>query len=643
MCKPLIFLLLFCTSFPAFASDPNEHWIEANSPHFIVLTDTNEKQARRIAGQFEQMRAVFHTILPTAADDAGSPIVVLALKDRKAFQSLEPAAYLGKNQLDLAGLFINAQDKHYILLRLDAQGEHPFSTVYHEYTHYMLRKATWLPIWLNEGLAEFYQNTDIRDKDVLLGQPSGDDIYYLRDNRLLPLTTLFKVDYTSPYYHDEQKGSVFYAESWALTHYIIVTDRSKNTHRLTDYVQALARQEDPVTAAQSAFGDLNQLQSTLDGYIRQGSFSMFKMNTATPVDSASFQVRPVSNAEADAVRGDVLINTQRNKDAEVLLETSLRDDPNNALAHEAMGTLKMRENDIAAAQKWYAEAVQLDSQSYLAHYYFAAMSMQRGNRDQDAAIESSLRAAIKLNPAFAPSYDTLATFYAMRDRDLDEAHMLNIRAVQLDPENLNYRLNAANVLTQQRLNPGAIGVLKAALPVAKTPDEIASVRRRIQQLESFQAQLDRAAKQNSEAAAADSSVSRTNAIAMNTASPYPSNDPSKTMVFRRVGGKVIGAPEATPSYPAGDSTGPRHTIAGVLRDVRCSYPNVLSLSIEHAGKIVTLYTNNYYKVVFTTANYEPDGDIKPCIGIEDMKASVKYAEVSDKNVAGQIIAIELSK
>ena len=101
--------------------------------------------------------------------------------------------------------------------------------------------------------------------------------------------------------------------------------------------------------------------------------------------------------------------------------------------------------------------------------------------------------------------------------------------------------------------------------------------------------------------------------------------------------------EETPSYPTGDSKGPQHTVKGVLRDIRCSYPNVLALTVDQSGKKTTLYTNNYYKVVFTTANYEPDGDIKPCTGIEDMKASVKYAEVTDKNVAGQILSIELSK
>jgi len=630
--------LFFCATISALAGDSNEHWLEVQTPHFVVLTDSNEKQARRIAGQFEQMRSVFHKLIPNAADDAGSPIIVLALKDKKGFQSLEPAAYLAKGQLDLAGLFLRAPDKNYILLRLDAEGEqHPFTTIYHEYTHYMLSKATWLPLWLNEGLAEFFQNTDIHDKEVLLGQASQDDILYLRQNRLLPLTTLLKVDFTSPYYHDEQKGSVFYAESWALTHYLEVTDREKNTNRVHDYAQLLIKQEDPVTAAQQAFGDLNQLQKTLEEYVQHGSFMMFKMNSAVTVDVASFQVRPVPQPEADAVRADVLVYNNRTQEAQALLETSLRDDPNNALAHETMGFLKFREGDVPTAKKWYSEAVQLDSHSYLAHYYYAAMSLQSGDKDHDATIESSLRTSIKLNPAFAPSYDTLAMFYATRRLKLEEAHKLNVQAVQLEPDNLSYRINTANVLCQQQQYVSAIGVLKLAVPVAKTPDQIAFVQGRIRQLEEFQASLDRSGdRNNAQNGAATTQIT----MAQTEATP---SDPTKTMVFRRVNGKIIGMTEDVPDYPTGNSTGPQHTVKGVLRDVRCSYPNVLRLTVDQAGKTVTLYTNNYYKVVFTTANYEPDGDIKPCSGIEDMKASVRYAEVSNKTVAGQVLSIELSK
>jgi len=66
-------------------------------------------------------------------------VVVLAIKDKKDFQSLEPEAYLEKGQLDLAGLFLRARDKNYALMRLDAQGAHPHATVYHEYTHHKIQ------------------------------------------------------------------------------------------------------------------------------------------------------------------------------------------------------------------------------------------------------------------------------------------------------------------------------------------------------------------------------------------------------------------------------------------------------------------------------------------------------------------------
>jgi hypothetical protein len=109
-------------------------WLELRSPHFTVVTDTSEKQARHIAEQFEHMRWVFQTLFSKGNVDPNPPIVVIAVKDRKEFQALEPAAYLAKGQIDLAGFFLHGPDKNYILVRLDAQQEHPFAVVYHEYT-----------------------------------------------------------------------------------------------------------------------------------------------------------------------------------------------------------------------------------------------------------------------------------------------------------------------------------------------------------------------------------------------------------------------------------------------------------------------------------------------------------------------------
>ncbi len=633
MRRTIALLILFAGTLSASARDSVDHWFEVRTPHFVVLTDTNEKQGIRVAAQFERMRSVFHLLMPAASDSAGSPIIVLALKDRKALQALEPEVYLAKGQLDLAGLFMRAPDKNYILLRMDAQGDHPFATVYHEYTHFMMRNASeWMPLWLNEGLAEFYQNSDIQDKEVLLGQASPEDILYLRQNRLLPLATLFKVDYASPYYHQEQKASVFYAESWALTHYIEITDGQKGTSRLQDYANLLARKEDPVVAAQKAFGDLNQLQQSLYSYITQGRFMMFKVNKVVTVDESAFQVRALSTPDADAIRADVLVYNQRIKDAQALIDSTLRDDPNNALAHETMGYLKFREGDMLAARQWYGEAVKLDSQSYLAHYYYAAMSMQSLGAAQDPEIESSLRACIKLNPGFAPAYDALAMFYSRDPAKANEAHLLNIQAISLEPDNLNYRLNAAAVLMNEHRYTDAVAVLKAANHVAKTPEQVASVQSRIDQIEQYNAAVER--RRQAEQTAGTQTVS---AIITDTRTMTMTGKDGRPVIIRS------DAAQQTPKYPTEAPTGLHHTARGILRSVHCSYPTVLTLSVDQAGNAVSLYRNDFNQIEFSATNFTPKGDLNPCTDIEGMKAKVAYAEVSDKSIAGQILSVELSK
>jgi len=630
--RTILLLLALLEPLRAFASDNTPHWTEVRSPHFTVLTNSNEKDGRKIATQFERMRAVFHVVIPSASDDAGTPIVVLALKDKKSFRTLEPEAYLAKNQLDLAGLFLNAQDRDYVLVRLDAEGDHPYATVYHEYTHYLLRKADWLPLWLNEGLAEFYQNTDIHDpKEVRFGEPSSDDIQYLRQSRLLPLTTLLAVDHNSPYYHDEQKGSVFYSESWALTHYIEITDFQNKTERLQDYAHRLAQHEDPVTAMQEAFGDLKKLESALDGYVQRPIFQEFKLKSPVDIPESSFTVRAVPEPEADAVRADVLLDVGRKKEAADLLQSVLAADPKCEQAHETMGAMKFREHDIDAARKWYGEAVQLDSKSYLALYYFATMTMHSGDRGQDDAIEKSLLSSIEFNPKFAPSYDSLAYFYSSRHEKLEQAHHLTVQAVSLEPENLMYRINAAQILVESQDFRDALLVLQAAVHIAKSPRETEMVQERIEQIREHQERMESANKVIANAAASGTSV---------------------TMVTTDGNGvrtiPLAPPPAEEPKYPTG-APGAQHKASGVIHAVKCSYPSVLTLSLEVSGKAavsgkaLTLYSNNYFNIPFSTLGYLAKGDLSPCSQLEGMKANITYGDVTDVRVVGQIVSVELVK
>lgn len=576
----VVSLAALCDS--AFAT--SEQWEEIRSSHFVVITDSNEKQGSHILDQFERMRWMFETLFPKANVDPVAPIVVLAARNGKSFQALEPAAYLAAGQLKLAGYFLTTSDKNYVLLRLDADEEHPFATVYHEYTHLQFSDdSEWMPLWLNEGLAEFVQNTEIRDKDVQLGEASASDILYLRQNRIIPLPVLFKVDAKSPYYHEEQKGSVFYAESWALTHYLFVMDKQKGTNQVGNYMTLLSRHEDPVAAATEEFGNLKQLQNALESYIRSSSYKSFILSSAAaPIDESTYKVRVLTMTEADAVRADVLACVQRVDEARALLATVLKADPNNIQAHETMGFLEFREGHMDEARKWYGEAVKLGSQNYLSYYYFAASSIGQG-AEPDNEIEANLRTAIRLNPRFTPAYEPLASLLWSAGRYGD-----------------------------------AEVVLRTLLKSAANPSEAATARAKIAQLEQAQAMHERAIA--NEKAQMDAQTNED-----------------------RPGKLTVVAADPAPKHPNEPANGPRHEVVGVIRAVKCGYPAVIEFKVESDKKSITVYHNNYYKLEFSTLGFQPEGDLSPCSAIEGMKARVQYTESTDKTVDGQAVAVELRK
>ena len=617
--KAVFLLLVACV--PAWARNDAPVWLEVRSQHFTVITDSGEKQGRRVLDQFERMRWVFLKLFPQAKVDPPSPIMVIAVKSQGDIRALEPEAYLAKGQLTLAGLFLRTAEKNYVLMRMGVDGEHPYSTVYHEYTHLVLGTEN-MPLWLNEGLAEFFQNTDIENKDVRLGEPSPEDLVYLRQHSLIPLPMLFQVDANSPYYHEEEKGSVFYAEAWALTHYLEVTDYREHTNRLGAYLQLVNHQVDPVTAAAQAFGDLRKLQSQLDDYTMHARYMYFHLNSAgSPVDQRAVTVTPLTTAAADAIRADFLACNGRMDEARGILYDVLAAEPDNVQAHETMGYIEFRQGHRKEAKKWYAEAVKLDSQSYLAQYYFSALSMMEGDTGQ--GVEASLRAAIRLNPRFAPAYDRLAMLYSRRNENLDEAHMLALQAVELDPGNVNYRLDTANILREQERYQDSILVLRGAAQVAKSPLEAAVIEKVLTQTEEHQAEMEQRKGE------VQTQVQAT------VAPPGLGSG--------RVNGGA-GSVREEPKHPTETPHGRDLMVTGVIRDVRCSDAGGIDLRVEGGtGKTVSLYSNDAYKIDYRALNFTPKEEIHPCQDLDGMKARVHYFTTSDKTVDGQITIIALWK
>ena len=56
-------------------------WIELRSPHFVVVSNANEHEARRVADQFEMIRAVFREYFRNVSTN-DQPVIIVAAKDQ---------------------------------------------------------------------------------------------------------------------------------------------------------------------------------------------------------------------------------------------------------------------------------------------------------------------------------------------------------------------------------------------------------------------------------------------------------------------------------------------------------------------------------------------------------------------------------
>jgi hypothetical protein len=295
--------------------------------------------------------------------------------------------------------------------------------------------------------------------------------------------------------------------------------------------------------------------------------------------------------------------------------------------------------------------VKLDSKSYLAQYYYAVMSLQSPDDVQEEAIEKSLRASIQLNPNFAPAYDALASLVCRNPARGSEAHMLNLRAIGLEPDNLNYRLNAASVLLNARQFSGALAVLRAAGRVAKTPEQAATVQSQIAMMErAEQANGQRDSAGAVEVTATGTALRRaagTTTIMSSNGTTYTLQETAEETKHEAEAAPAEAGPgEAAQAGTRAEAapTGPHHTASGTIRHVTCAYPSKLTLTLEDkAGTHLTFSTKNFFHLEISAVNFTPSGDMNPCTDLENTKAKVDYAEGADHASEGVIVSIALSK
>ena len=445
--RALIASLLALFSTIVFAA-ANEVWIEVRTPNFTVISNAGEKECRKIADQFEEIRLVFRNAFPTLRTEIGKPVVIFAVKNEESLKLLLPEYWETKGHTHPAGIYVPGEAEHFVAVRTDTHGENPYEIVYHEYTHALLHlNFRDLPVWLDEGIAEYLGNTEIREKSVLIGKIDSYHLRELHENKLIPIDTLLQVDHNSPYYNEQDRTSLFYAESWVLVHYLMLDPEARQQQLLNRFKIAWAANGNQVTAAQETFGDLKKFANRMSGYAHQDRFYVGTLNTVAHGNAEAYPSRTLAPAEVEAQRGAFYVCTRRFAEAKAALDHAMQDDPELPVVHESLGMLAYYQQDWTAAEKEFSRAVQLHAANYAAYFFDASSQMRRrrSNAD-DAEPVALLEKAISMNAQFAPAYAALSSLYSTNPETHEKALAMGRKAIELEPGNLQYAVAYSFVL-----------------------------------------------------------------------------------------------------------------------------------------------------------------------------------------------------
>jgi tetratricopeptide (TPR) repeat protein len=471
----------------ALAAPKTSSWLEARSPHFVVVSNAGEEQARHVVLDFERVRTMLSRVLAGATVDVRQPVVVLAVDDERRLKEVLPQFWERRGQRPVAAYW-GGPHQHHIVLRVDAAPRERYRRIVHEYMHLLMHaNVPDLPAWLDEGLSEFWGAAVVQDGGVEVGQPAQHHLKVLRGRRpWIPLDELVAMD-GAPDARDRRRLTLFYAQAWALAHYLILGGSPSDIELVpSKYIEAL-RQHEKVQAARSAFGSLPDLERSLRAYVRDGSFRAVRFeiprrqNGSSEANSTEeVRVRSLPPAEALAVRARFLVDGKRSAAALPLLKEAVRLDSRESSALETFGYFHFQQNQPVEAARWFESAIASGSASYLAYYYRAILeatvpSQSPGDVPLTSAAhrglaraEDYLRRAIDLNPAFAPAYTRLAGLYASEAGRLQDALPLLRRATELEPDFAVHWANLGTLLLQMDRPEDAREATKQGLALARS-------------------------------------------------------------------------------------------------------------------------------------------------------------------------------
>jgi Flp pilus assembly protein TadD len=611
-------LLVFLALSLSAQVEAKDKWLYLQNKNFNVISNADEGETRDLLLKLEQFRTAFAKIFRAQNT---TPITLMVFKNDGSFKPFKPL-YNGK-PANLSGFFQRSADEDIIALNLDARNEEfPLQVIFHEYTHYLTSRTPrrW-PAWLNEGIAEVYSTFLVNKNKVTLGSATAPRLLLLRDRKMLGLKELFNVEHDSPIYNERDKQSIFYAQSWALVHYLMLGDKLARQPQMTQFVQKINEGVKSEEAFLQTFKtDFATVEKKLLDYVYLSAYTIVTYTLDSVEGEKEITSRPLSDGEVQYYLGNLLLRTQRLDESEAYFKQAIALDGSLAAPYEGLGFAALRKNNYQASQAYFKQAVERGSKNYLAHFYFAQElyneSLRGGGRGNQSeaynTVVEALKTSIKLLPTYAYSHALLAHLYIRAPETLNLAIQEMRTAVQLEPQKPEFRYNLAQMQMQARDFAAARKTLEPllALDDAQRKKSAQHLLNVIDEQEKFLARAKEAG---------------TNAPPPREPAPggrvYEETPQQKVLISPRVQ-EIIAQAEK---------------LSGMITTIECK-DNSMVMTLKAGDKTARFFVADYDKIpMFSRKGFY---DVQFVCGPNKIPATIYFKPSTDKKLSGEALVIE---
>jgi tetratricopeptide (TPR) repeat protein len=471
-------ILLMTLAAPALALPKKEPWIELRTANFTLYSNAGEKTVQRVGEDLERLRDALSQLVPGLSLSSPSPTYIFVFKNAETFRPYQ-RTYNGKS-VEAGGYFLSRQLANYVAVNADQHGDERL-IIYHEYLHYLLRNNyASLPLWLHEGLAEYYSTFEVGKDEVRIGLPIPEHIAWLRKNPLIPLATVFAVTEHSDEYNEGERRGGFYAESWALVHYLI----SGSTERRIQAVESLrlaTAGTPPDQIFQRAFGaDSAALERELRKYVQAYILTATRVPLRTGANLA-MEARPLAWADVLYRLGDLLSNldSQPVPSATAAAEhfrAALAEQPEHGPALAGLGYLEDLAGHTAAAKPWYGKAAKLAPDNFFVQYLYGRNLLEDPEAGAYEEARAALSKAVRLRPDLGEAWAQLGYTWQVSDELPPEAVQAMETAFRLLPSRMDVAHNLAIAYARTGQREKAETLIENVLAPRAEPEMVVNAR-----------------------------------------------------------------------------------------------------------------------------------------------------------------------